>query len=395
MHPCEYLLLISCFIVFFNYIGYAIIAAGVNALRAAFIKPPAKPSAPYYDTVSFVVAAYNEEDVIRQKVENSLQQKYPADKIEFLFVTDGSTDHTMDIIREYPSIQLLHTPGRSGKSKAIDRAVGFAQNNILVFSDANTMLNEEAVMNIVRHYADRKVGGVAGEKKVMGSADDGTVAQEGLYWKYESMLKKIDSDFYSVVGAAGELFSLRRDLYESIGNDVILDDFVLSLNVAKKGYRFKYEPLAYATELPSFSLKDEGKRKVRIAAGGFQAMTMLWPLLLFWKHPRLSFLYISHRVLRWTLTPLSLILVFVSSGVLSFELDRPFYKWFFILQILFYLAIYVYSKLPEKRRKIKLLQIAYYFIFMNVSVVKGFFRYLKGRQPAAWEKAQRSTTKQA
>lgn len=392
----EFLLLIGCFIVFFNYIGYALLAGGINAISAAFRSPKIRTNVqPCHDTVSFIVAAYNEQDCIRQKLENSLAQDYPADKIEFIFITDGSTDSTPDIIREYPAVQLLHSPNRGGKSPAMNRAVQSSKNNILIFSDANTMLNKDAVYNIVRHYANEKVGGVAGEKKVLAPAAGKLVAQEGLYWKYESLLKKIDSAFYSVVGAAGELFSLRRSLYEPMSHDIILDDFVSSLKVAQKGYRIMYEPQACACELPSSSMREEEKRKVRIAAGGFQSIVLLWPLLCFWKYPRLSFLYISHRVLRWTLTPLSLILVYISALVLSFLSDMVIYKVFFMLQTLFYAAVLLYSIAPDKNSsRMKFLQAGYYFVFMNISVIKGFFRYLKGRQPAAWEKAQRSSVKQ-
>src|SRR5262249_38480076 len=152
--------------------------------------------------------------------------------------------NTAGIIRNYPSIRLLHSPERRGKSSALNRAIDNAKNEILIFSDANTILNKEALNNITRHYQNKKVGGVAGEKKVLSSSQstDEVGSSEGLYWKYESLLKKIDSDFYSVVGAAGELFSIRRELYEKIPDTIILDDFVISLRVAQRGYRVMYEP---------------------------------------------------------------------------------------------------------------------------------------------------------
>ncbi|HVU56504.1 MAG TPA: glycosyltransferase family 2 protein [Puia sp.] len=394
----QYIFFISCAVVFYNYAGYAILAAVLNTFMRTKDRPD--PNSPVTPRVSFIVAAFNEADIIREKILNSLDQDYPADCIEFLFITDGSSDDTPGIISAYPSIRLLHEPQRRGKSAAVNRAVNAATGDILIFSDANTMLNKEAVRLIARHYRDPGVGGVAGEKKVLalpaetsgpdaGAPSPG--AGEGTYWKYESKLKQIDSDFYSVVGAAGELFSLRKHLYEPLPHNTILDDFVLSLRAAQKGSRIIYERDAYATELPSFSLQDEKKRKVRIAAGGFQSIVMLWPLLLFWRHPRLSFLYVSHRVLRWALSPLCLILALIANVILFFTTDSQFFTLTMVAQLAFYgLAILSLIPVVAAGRLGKLCKIPYYFVFMNVSVILGFFRWLKGSQSAVWEKARRA-----
>lgn len=423
MHFWQILLATSLFIVFYNYAGYAIIAWALTALRkvkrAASPEPPAgDPNSIFQPPISFIVAAYNEEECIREKIANSLQQQYPPEKIEYIFVTDGSTDRTPGIISEYPAIRLLHKDQRSGKSAAVNRAVAHAQHNILIFSDANTVLNTDAVAYIVRHYRDPQTGGVAGEKKVVPPGKDSNSpgadrdngegnspgGGEGAYWKYESRLKKIDSAFYSVVGAAGELFSVRKDLYVPLEDSVILDDFVLSLRVAQKGYRIRYEPQACATELPSFSIADEQKRKIRIAAGGFQAMKMLGPLLKFWRQPALSFLYISHRVLRWTLSPLCLLLALIANIALvagsSADVSLAGHtdpQWpaqtLLACQILFYsLALTGWLMTRGHRRQPKAVKLSYYFVFMNISVIRGFLRWLKGGQPASWEKARRAQT---
>jgi biofilm PGA synthesis N-glycosyltransferase PgaC len=389
----KYTFIISCLVVLYNYIGYAVLAAGLQAIfRRSRRSPAGKDLAgDHLPGVSFIVAAYNEEGIIRDKIQNSLGQDYPPDKLEIIFITDGSSDNSPGIIREYPSIRLLHEPRRQGKSVAVNRAVRVAEREVLIFSDANTILNKEAVRLIAAHYRDAAVGGVAGEKKVLALASSEASGQgEGLYWRYESRLKKIDSDFYSVVGAAGELFSLRRDLYEPLPENTILDDFVLSLRVAEQSFRIIYEPGAFAAELPSFSTGEEQKRKIRIAAGGFQAMVMLRSLFCFWRHPRLSFLYISHRVLRWTLSPLCLILAFISNAFLYFSGNQLF-KLSFLIQATFY-GLALLSLFPglRKSRFNKFLTIPYYFTFMNVSVILGFFRFLKGSQSAVWEKARRA-----
>ena len=238
-----YLFLGSFFIVFYNYAGYALIVILLNRIR----RRPAAPIPPddLLPSISFIVAAYNEADCIDQKITNSLDLDYPPHKIEFMFISDGSNDATPSIIRSFDRIVALHQPERQGKSAAINRAVSSARHEILIFSDANTILNREAVRLIARHYADPAVGGVAGEKKVLSAANGNDVGDgEGLYWKYESFLKKTDADFYSVVGAAGELFSLRRSLYTVLPANIVLDDFVLSLKVAQQGFRVAYEPAA-------------------------------------------------------------------------------------------------------------------------------------------------------
>jgi cellulose synthase/poly-beta-1,6-N-acetylglucosamine synthase-like glycosyltransferase len=377
----------SVLLVFYNYAGYALIVYVLNKLK----KNKEQPAKDHFPTVSFIVAAFNEEDCIEKKIANSLELYYPRERIEYIFITDGSSDGTTSIIRRFPAVQLLHRDERAGKSAALNRAVSEAKNDILIFSDANTILNTDAIRNITRHYADARVGGVAGEKKVISaSAGSNEVGQgEGAYWKYESTLKKLDSRFYSVVGAAGELFSLRRNLYEAVERKVILDDFVISMRVAQKGFRIVYEPDAYAMELPSFSMQDEGKRKVRIAAGGFQALGMLGPSLAFWKNPRLSFLYISHRVMRWTVSPLCLILAFIANLILVIRGGSQWYTLLLIGQVLFYGAAVAAVVIHEPKGPFKLFRLAYYFVFMNLSVVQGFFRFLRGRQPATWEKARR------
>ncbi|HXB09213.1 MAG TPA: glycosyltransferase family 2 protein [Puia sp.] len=388
MHSWQLIFYVSCGLVFYNYAGYAVIVYLLNKITGS--KQPVEEDAAFRPTVAFIVAAYNEQDVIKQKIVNTLELDYPRDRIEFLFITDGSSDHTPGLITQSPGIRLLHRPERGGKSAALNRAVAEAKQDIIIASDANTLLNRDAVKNIIRHYSSAKTGGVAGEKKVLaasaGTEDVG--AGEGLYWKYESALKKLDADFYSVVGAAGELFSLRRELYEPLPDNVILDDFVLSLRVTQNGYRIRYEPEAYAMELPSFSMKDEQKRKVRIAAGGFQAIGMLASLFAFWRYPRLSFLYISHRVLRWTLSPLCLVVAFVANAFLLSA--GPLYIALFAAQLGFYGLSLLAALSPAIRNRVKWAKLAYYFTFMNVSVILGFFRFLRGSQSATWEKARRT-----
>lgn len=384
----KFVFYICIFIVLYNYLLYALIIYIINCI---FPPKELKYSKGYTPGVTFIVAAYNEGSIIKKKIENSLKQEYPSSAIEFIFITDGSTDATPDIVSQYPQIILLHDDERAGKSAALNRAVAFAKNGILVISDANTLLNNDATKKIVRHYYNESVGGVAGEKRVKESLNDtdNIGGREGLYWKYESFLKKLDSRFYSVVGAAGELFSVRKDLFEYLPANTILDDFVISLKVAGKGFRIIYEPDAYAVEFASVNIEDEKKRKIRIAAGGFQSMLMLLPLLKFWLHPRLTYLYVSHRVLRWTISPIALILIFISNIFILVYDNQLFYFIFFILQIVFYITAILSINIPSNS-KLKPLKFTGYFVFMNISVIQGFFRFISGGQSAVWEKVNRA-----
>lgn len=373
---------LSCFIIFYNYIGYALPVLIYNKLKK---RKPSQEIIYPYPSVSFIVAAYNEEEAIEQKILNSIGLNYPPDKIEFIFITDGSTDETPQIVSKYSSIILLHQQQRYGKSVALNRAIAKASNDIIVVSDANTDLNADVILHLTKHYVDEKVGGVTGEKKIIKTGHNSITDSEGYYWKYESFLKKIDSDFYSVVGAAGELFSFRKALYEPLPDFVVLDDFVISMKIAEKGFRIIYEPDAYAIEAPSISIKDERKRKVRIAAGGFQAMTVVPTALFFWKHFKLSYLYISHRVLRWAFSPLCLITAFICN-IFLLSTSFFFYKIIFLFQFIFYLLAFTAKLIPEN----KFFKLPYYFVFMNVCVIQGFIRYITKGQPVTWDKSERA-----
>ncbi len=383
---------LSLFIVFYTFAGYGIFLYFLIKIKRAIKGKPVIPFATSdgLPECTLVVAAYNEEHFITEKIANCLQLNYPAGKLKLLFITDGSTDKTPDIIRGFQAIQLLHQPARGGKIAAVHRAMDHVRTSVAVFTDANTFLNKDALINICRHYADPTVGAVAGEKRVqMDENADASAAGEGFYWKYESALKKWDSELYSVVGAAGELFSVRRSLYENVQPDTVLDDFMISMLIAAKGYRIVYEPEAYAVETASENVSEELKRKIRIAAGGIQSILRLKRLFNPFKYPVLSFQYVSHRVLRWTVTPFLLILCLILNAVIAFQPNETFFLLIFIAQIIFY-SLAFWGFVMEKRQiRIKALFIPYYFCVMNYAVLMGIIRYFTKKQSAIWEKAQR------
>lgn len=387
----KFLFFFSLGVVFYSYIGYGILILLLVKLKHLLFKASRLvPTGSFEPEVTLVVAAFDEEDFIDQKIRNSLELDYPAGKLHWIFITDGSRDGTPEIIRRYPQIRLLHLPERNGKLAAMNRAIRFVETPYTIFSDANTLLNPACVREIVKHYADPQVGGVAGEKKIIKSATgQASGAGEGMYWRYESLLKKLDSDLYSVVGAAGELFSLKTSLFYEAPENTIIEDFVQSMKICMQGYVIRYEPNAFAIEYGSATMRDEQKRKVRIAAGAFQAMIVLKGLFNVFRFPLLSFQFISHRILRWTLCPVCLLLCFGSNAWLAGVGSGGFYLVFFLAQTVFYAAALWGWILANRNLKVKALYIPYYFVFMNLSVFIGFYKWIRKKQSAVWEKAAR------
>ncbi|MCC3155134.1 glycosyltransferase family 2 protein [Hymenobacter sp. BT770] len=382
----EYLFWLALATVVYTYVGYAVVV-GLLAALVRRLRPP-RPLLPFEPAVTLVVPAYNEARILAAKVENCLAQDYPTELLQLVVITDGSTDNSAQVLARYPRVRHLHSPVRGGKSLAENRAMEFVHTPFVVFTDANTDLNPRAVRELVQHYQNPQVGAVSGEKKVRPLAGSTPGAGEGLYWKYESFLKRCDSCVYSLMGAAGELVSFRSHLFRPLEADTILDDFVQSLRLVEQGYTVVYEPRAYATEDPSPTLADEWERKIRICAGGWQAMGRLRALLNPVRRPLATFLYVSHRVLRWSAAPVALALLLPLSAVLAATASSGragFYGLATAAQVLFYLAAWR----GWQGASGKLTVVPLYFCLMNLAVFAGFRRYYRKAQPAAWAKAAR------
>jgi len=384
---------VSLSVLFFCYIGYGMLLFLLNKLKSVFAPGSKKTFQPGTTNlpVTIIITAYNERDVLEKKVKNTLGIDYPAGKLHIIFVTDGSTDGSEAIIKKYPSLLLLHQDERKGKLAAIKRAMHRVETPVVVFSDANTELNKECIHNIVRHYSDPVTGGVAGEKKIVSDPKISAVGEaEGLYWRYESFMKKQDADFNTVVGAAGELFSIRTGLFTQLNDNIILDDFVISMKICLKGYKIEYEPEAFATELPSSSLAEEEKRKVRISAGAYQCIGPLKGALNIFRHPMLSFQYISRRLLRWVFCPAMLFILLLTNSLIAFsDGTYAFYSLFLFCQMAFYLFAIIGWLLIIARKRAGILTIPFYFVFMNYCLVKGFLRFIQGKQTVLWDKSVR------
>ena len=387
---------ILLFIIVYTYVGYGILLYLIIKIRRVFkIGKKPNPNPDYEPEVTLFIAAYNEKDYVDEKMKNTLELDYPIEKLNIIWVTDGSDDGTPDLVRKYPNATVHHLDARNGKIGAMNRGMAFVKTPIVIFSDANTGLGKESIRRIVNLFASPKVGCVSGEKRIINKETDvASGAGEGLYWKYESTLKKWDAELYSVVGAAGELFAIRTELYRHVEHDTLLDDFIISLRVAQDGYTIQYDPDAYAIETASANVKEELKRKIRISAGGIQAIVRLSSLLNIFKYGTLSFQYISHRVLRWTLTPLCLLILIPLLFIIAYDegiLSLGLYSILFWLQLLFYVAALTGWFLENRETRIKILFVPYYFFIMNLSVVLGFFRYMKKSQSVNWERAKRAS----
>ncbi|WP_300811988.1 glycosyltransferase family 2 protein [uncultured Bacteroides sp.] len=395
MKTLELLFWLSLSVLFYTYIGYGLLLHLLVGIKEFFCPQKARPALAEAELphLTLFITAYNEEDAVDEKMDNCLRLDYPAEKLHILWVTDGSDDGTLTRLARWKEAIVVHQSERRGKTAAMNRGMEYVKTPIVVFTDANTNLNPEALRRMVEMLETPEVGCVAGEKRIEASDKaDAANGGEGIYWKYESYLKDLDGRLYSAVGAAGELFAIRRELYEQLPEDTLLDDFTLSLRTVTRGYKTAYCADAYATETGSADMHEEAKRKVRIAAGGLQAVWRLRKLMNPLRYGVFSLQYISHRVLRWFPAPLLLLALLPLNAILIFGTEGTvLYTLLWTGQLLFYLMAARGRHLARKRIKNRFLFIPYYFLFMNLCAVKGM-NYLAGRHGGngTWEKSRRS-----
>lgn len=384
------LLYISLFIIAYVYIGYPLMIVCIGQLVGLFRKKFHSTNTLSQDLphVTILIAAYNEVDYLEAKVKNTLSLVYPEDKKSIIVVTDGSTDGSEILVSRYAQVQLFHAPERKGKVAAINRVLSSVVSDIVLFTDANVSLNEDALHHLVPHFENPLIGAVAGEKKVSDGKEKGAVAVEGLYWKYESMIRKADAYVHSVTGAAGELFAIRTELLKQMPEGLICDDLYMSLQVIDQGFRVGYDDKAYGVESYSFSIMKEWKRKIRIAAGSIQMLGMIdwWKLLR--QRPVPVFQFVNRKIVRWIVVPYLVILipffvVFVglnNAGVLltaAILLSVVFYSWALLGGVLISLKF-----IP------RFFYLPFYFVWANLAMIAGTWQYLFGRSFSVWEKVR-------
>lgn len=381
----EIILWLCIFLFSFNYFIYPLI---IIILSKTFIDKHQDNIDDLYmlPKVSLIIAAFNEEKVIRAKIENSLKLSYPKDRLEIIVVSDGSDDETPNIARSYSKSNVisLHDNKRNGKSAALNRGVEISTGEIIVFSDANNDFSVNAITKLVQHFSDETVGAVTGAKHIYDGDDRESTMGDGLYWKYESAIKKAESALGSITSGDGEIFAVRKLLFRPINTNLINDDAAITFDIVKSGYRVLYEPEAGSYEDASIDLIDDFYVKVRMTAGGYQTIRHEFNYL-FPPTSMFAIKFILHKVLRW-LAPHFLITIFMVSLLLS---SNTFYLLLFLVQIIFY-SIALYGWTIRKANKLpSYIYIPMYFTLMNSALFFGFLRHLKGKQKVQWRKAER------
>jgi cellulose synthase/poly-beta-1,6-N-acetylglucosamine synthase-like glycosyltransferase len=374
---------LSLVVIFFTYVGYPLLLFIVSLFKNNKEFPLQKHTIP----ISVIIAAYNEEKLIQEKIKNTLEQGYPSQLLQIIVVADGSTDLTVTKVSEFKEVLVLFDELRKGKAAAVNRAIAYTTSDIIVLTDANSFLQPGAFNELIKPFIDKEVGAVAGEKKVIDSHHY-EQGGEGLYWKYESWVKQQESKFYTVIGAAGELFAIRKKLYSTIPEYIITDDFFLSVSVNLQHKKVVYAKKAVSVEYESVTFNDEWNRKVRIAAGGIQSLFVISEAFNFFNHPKLAFQFFCHRVSRWLFCSPAFIVLFVMNFLLI-TTESSFYKLFFWLQVVFYVLAFAGWLLSLSEKYFKITGIPFYIVFMHAAMLTGLYRFFTGKQSVLWEKAKR------
>ena len=379
--------------ILYVYVGYPLLLTLLARLRpekSTIIAAPALP------VVTLLIAAYNEERVIAQKLDNSLALDYPQNKLQILVTADGSDDCTPDMVAQYADqgVELCYAPPRRGKMAAINRAMPQAHGQIIVFSDANNMYDPSALRHLVVPFADPTVAAVTGAKSIL-KGDGALGDSEGLYWQYESFIKKQETELGSCTGVAGEILAIRRELFESPPDQIINDDFYMAMRLLQRGHRVVYAPQARSYERVSLSAEDEVARRARIVAGRFQAMSLAGELLP-WKRPFVVWQIVSHKYLR-PFVPVIMIIALLANigsvvrrrnGRSLRQLTHPF-SWLFLLgQLAFYMAAWLGGRKNQGKLG-KILYIPHFFVNSNLAALIGLYRFVTRQQTTLWQRVRR------
>lgn len=368
---------VAIFLIVYPYCGYPL-----------FLKVLPK-SKKYYEKddgaffVSLYIAAYNEEKVIAQKLENSLHLLTKGIPFEIVVGSDGSTDRTNEIIqqymKQYDNIRLLNFSDRQGKVNVLNRGIPLCKGNIIILSDANAMYNTGCIMSIVPHFRDLRVGCVAGEKRVL-QENRMISSNEGAYWKLESKIKRMESQIETVIGADGACYAIRKNLFVKLPKETSVDDFLLSMKIVEQGYCIVYEPNAYSMEETGRTLQDEIKRKVRIAAGNYYNLKFLKYFL---KFNLVSFMFYSHKLLRW-ISPF--IFILLTGMLMRQSLYSDIAKCMTgVLLCSYIVAVLRYGGIKNRLINNKIGNVFTYFYVTVWAQLLGFLVYARNRQKAIWD----------
>lgn len=370
---------IALFLLVYSYLIYPLILHFTVVPKTLKLTTPEQ-----WPSVDIIIAAYNEESCIKERIENALAQDYQGN-FQILVASDGSQDKTGMIIEAFSDekVRAYNFEVNRGKISVLNDLVAKSSADILVFTDANTDFNVNAVTILVESF-NGNIGAVSGE--LILETEDGNQNLDGMYWRYEQFLKKCESELGSLLGANGAIYALKRALYLPLSTDTIVDDFCIVMNVKKQGYDVVYNDTAIAKEEVAPSLGDEVGRRIRIGIGNYKAFfANLWAL-----SPTkglLSWCYWSHKVLRW-FAPHFMLIAFISN---AFLLENIIYLYLFIIQIIFYATAWQGQKRINNNQKVNgIVAIISFFVSMNVALGQGFIRFCKGHKNGGWKRTART-----
>jgi poly-beta-1,6-N-acetyl-D-glucosamine synthase len=335
-------------------------------------------------SVSVIIPFHNEERWIIRKIENTLSWNYPAHRLQIIAVSDGSTDRTAELLRQYDDrVTVVSYPSRQGKPTALNLGAAQASGDILIFTDANVFPDPDAAQALMQRYADPSVGGVCGNVALQAEGSLEPLG-EGLYMRYERWLYEAESRALTLVGADGALFSIRRGLFAPLPTDAITDDFAIALSVVAQDRRVVYEPAARSIEVVVPDVRAEFRRKIRMIAGGYQTLWRYRRQLNFLTRPTVAWQLLSHKLLRW-LVPVFLLVALASACAAR---QSPVMALALAVQMVFYgLAFCGWAS--QSLRRWMPVYVPYYFCAVNMAAAIGLWRYLLGRQSVTWHKVER------
>jgi len=366
---------------FYAYAGYPV----VLYLLGLVIKPDSREEGgSFLPSVSLLISAYNEERVIRDKIENALNLDYPAGLLEIVVVSDGSDDRTLSIVEEYrdSGVILHHYDGHIGKTACLNRTIPRSKGEIIVFSDANSQYDRHSVKALVEMFTDRTVGCVTGWTQYVEDSD----GSPGLYARLEKAVKSLESKIGSCVGADGAIFAIRKRLYVPL-KDYDINDLVIPLNIVRQGYRVVLGDAVYCRESTAGSSHGEFKRQIRITARSLRALFNCSDLFNIVRHPLFAFELMSHKLFKF-LVPYFLILITISSGFLAMIGYSWFYSSVFLLQVSWYLMWWAGSRGIQVPLLSGVVSTSQMFLTVNLAIIIGWVRYLQGETFTAWKTAR-------
>jgi cellulose synthase/poly-beta-1,6-N-acetylglucosamine synthase-like glycosyltransferase len=376
-------------LIIYAYIGYPVTVWVLARVRGR--TPVPRPGGNRPLRVSLLIAAHNEAEIIAARLRNALAVDYPRDLLEIVVASDGSSDGTAEVVAGFADrgVRLLDYPVRRGKASVLNDAMTEVTGDVVLFSDANTFVAPDAVLRVLRWFADPAVGVVCG-RLVLTDPQTGRNV-DSLYWKYETFLKKCESRLGALLGANGAIYAMRRELYRPIPPATIVDDFVIPLQAKlRTGCSIVYDPEAVADEETPAGIGSEFRRRARIGAGGFQSIARLWPLLSP-RHGWVAFTFLSHKLLRW-FCPFFMIGALATSAALA---GSPLYRGLLLAQLGFYALSGVAAVVPPRFAALKPLRLTTMFTSMNAALLVGFARWVRGGQRGTWRRTDRSAETRA